>query len=95
MKSRAARGRRPEDEADVSSSGSGAAPSSGKQAGSQRDRSRRLAPPHSLGEFLSQDAITAGQLGIGLGKPVHRRGITHDSQGLLKRLQVLRSDKDR
>ena len=52
-------------------------------------------PPHSLGEFLSRDVLPAGQLGIGLGKPVHRGGITHDGQGFLKGLQILWSDKDR
>jgi hypothetical protein len=38
--------------------------------------------------------LAAGQLGIGLGKPVHRRGVPHDGQGLLERLQILWSDKD-
>jgi hypothetical protein len=60
----------------------------------QAPGSLRAALPHRFGEFIGGDKLAAGQFCVGLGQPVHRRGIAHDLQGLLQRFQVLWSDED-
>ena len=51
-------------------------------------------PPHCFGKLIPGDVLSASQLRIGFGEPVHRRHVPHDRQGLLKPLQVVRGDED-